>query len=142
MKNNKEKNNLLQKNVPDKIKYIRQKILLDRLMSGEDIDEATEELMKSMSDLEIYGIIREESVEIIISSYAPFITNFNNFMKLLDNSPEYISKYVTFWKSPTNSIIGSLVRKRYLLPSDALALNGNILYANASVSIFTISNSQ
>ena len=59
MKNNKEKNNLLQKNVPDKIKYIRQKILLDRLMSGEDIDEATEELMKSMSDLEIYGIIRE-----------------------------------------------------------------------------------
>ena len=95
MKNNKEKNNLLQKNVPDKIKYIRQKILLDRLMSGEDIDEATEELMKSMSDLEIYGIIREENAEIIISSYAPFITNFNNFMKLLDNSPEYISKYVT-----------------------------------------------
>ena len=95
MKNNKEKNNLLQKNIPDKIKYIRQKILLDRLMSGEDIDEATEELMKSMSDLEIYGIIREENAEIIISSYAPFITNFNNFMKLLDNSPEYISKYVT-----------------------------------------------
>ena len=82
MKNNKEKNNLLQKNVPDKIKYIRQKILLDRLMSGEDIDEATEELMKSMSDLEIYGIIREENAEIIISSYAPFITNFNKLRRI------------------------------------------------------------